>query len=697
MKLSEFIRANIDPIVSDWEHFANELSAGRELDITILRDHAIGILHTIASDLEQAQTPQAELAKAMGRGPRNPLTTEAELHGAARVTAGFSLHDALSEFRALRASVLRLWSAANPASPQCGIGEMTRFNEAIDQALSESIGRFFDEKNRYTRLFDALLSSSPDLHCIFRADGTIVYANRSFSCRYGLCTSAIQSKNLFDICSVGEQELRRLVDDLIATRMVYRGEIPCIPSSSVAMATYEGLLIPVFDEAGNLEAIAATARDVSERRAMEDRIRRSASYDSLTGLPNRSLFRDRLEREVKRSARTDVPCALLFIDLDGFKEVNDRLGHAAGDLLLQQAAQRICRCVRDVDTVARLGGDEFTVILSEVNRTSHVEILAQQILEELAKPFSILDNEVQVSGSMGITLFPQDADTLDDLLKNADQAMYAAKAAGRNRFGFFTIGMRNAAWARLRIIDELRHALSDHRLFLYYQPIFDLTSDRIVKAEAQLRWQHPESGLVSAEGFIGLAEEAGLISEIGEWVHGEALAHAQKWCVMRGVPFQVSIHKSAAELMINTSTDGGAGLRGEGLLIEIKEDVLLHGSPAMKARLDALRQEGGQLAIDDFGTGCAAMGHLRKFEVNYLKIDRSFVHSVTNQVDSRMFVESVIAMAHKLGLKVIAEGVETAGQKDWLRTVGCDMAQGYFFSGPVSPEDFEQLLISEAI
>jgi diguanylate cyclase (GGDEF)-like protein/PAS domain S-box-containing protein len=695
MKLSEFIRSNIDPILDAWEQFAKEVSVGRDLDIMTLRDHAIGILHTIAGDLDRPQSRQEQQEKSKGHGLRGSLATEAELHGAARVTAGFSVNDAMSEFRALRASVLRLWFDASPAGKLAGADEITRFNEAIDQALSESIGRFSDEKNRYTRLFDALLSSSPDLNYIFREDGAILYANKLFSSLYGLSTNEIVKRNMFSICTVGAQELRRRVDSLIASKLPYRGEMPCIPSVSGTTAIYEGLLMPVLDGAGKLEAIAGTAHDVSERKAMEDRVRRDANYDSLTGLPNRSLFHDRLEREVKRSARADVPLALLFIDLDGFKDVNDRLGHAAGDQLLQQAAQRIRSCVRDMDTVARLGGDEFTVILAEVRRTSHVEILAQQILDELAKPFSVLESEVQVSGSMGITLFPQDAGAPEDLLKNADQAMYAAKAAGRNRFGFFTISMRNAAWARLRTIDELRHALSGQQLCVLYQPIVDLMSERIVKAEAQLRWKHPESGMASAATFIGLAEETGLISEIGEWVQDEAQAQMQKWRALGGTSFQVSVHKSAAELMAKAPMQYRSAAHGGGMMFEIKEDVLLNSSPAMKATLERLRNEGGQLAIDDFGIGYASMAHLKKFKVDYLKIDRSFIHGITNQADSRMFVESIIAMAHKLGLKTIAEGVETAGQKDWLRTAGCDLAQGYFFWEPVSALELEQLLIAE--
>ncbi|SFV17355.1 putative bifunctional diguanylate cyclase/phosphodiesterase [Pseudoduganella namucuonensis] len=696
MKLSEFIRSNLPAILDTWEKFAKEIPSARDLDTAALRDHAVGILHTIASDLDRPQSPAEQVAKSKGRGPRGPLPTEAELHGAERVTSGFNVNDALSEFRALRASVLRLWFATNPVQGEDGSDEITRFNEAIDQALTESLERLSEEQNRQTRLFSALLSSSPDLNFIMQGDGAILYANKSFARLYGMSTTEIIRKNLFDLCTVGAQELRRHVDNLNASGRVYRGEIPCIPPVSDGAATHEGLLIPVLDDAGGLEAIACTARDVSERKAVEDRARRDANYDALTGLPNRSLFHDRLERDVKRAARAEMPLALLFIDLDGFKDVNDRLGHAAGDELLRQAAQRVKGCVRDMDTVARLGGDEFTVILAEVRRTSHVEILAQQILDELAKPFSVLGSDAQVSGSVGITLFPQDASSSEDLIRNADQAMYAAKAAGRNRFGFFTIGMRNAAWARLRVIDEMRHALRERQLCLHYQPIVDLASERIVKAEAQLRWQHPQSGLMSAAEFIGLAEETGLISEFGAWVQDEASAHAERWRGLGAAAFQIAIHKSAAELILTASKGSWTEIRDDGILIEIKEDVLLNSSPAVRARLERLRKRGGQLAIDDFGVGYASMSHLKKFGVDYLKIDRSFINAVTNQPDSRMFVESVIAMGHKLGLQVIAEGVETAGQKDWLRTAGCDLAQGYFFSEPLPPLDFEQLLMADA-
>jgi diguanylate cyclase (GGDEF)-like protein len=494
------------------------------------------------------------------------------------------------------------------------------------------------------------------------------------------------------LCGVGEQELRQHVAKVIRTKATHRGEMPCV-SISRQSTTFECLLIPVLNNCGQVEAVAGTSRDITEWKEAEERIARSANYDSLTNLPNRNLFRDRLEHEVKRAERSEMSLALMFIDLDGFKEVNDSLGHAMGDELLYEAARRIYACVREMDTVARLGGDEFTVILADVRKTSHVETLAQHVLEELSKPFRLFENEVQISASVGITLFPQDARRPDDLLKNADQAMYAAKNAGRNQFRFFTVGMRDAARTRVKAINELRLAVQDLQLRVHYQPIIDLVNEQIVKAEAQLRWHHPRNGILRPADFIGLAEETGLIGEIGELVMREALAHAEQWSDLSGAPFQVSVHKSAAEFV--TKPCGLAmiaSIPNNRILLELDEDVLLRDLPLIREKLNEFCKAGIELAVDNFGVGYASMVYLKKYDINYLKIDQSFVHGVTNNTERRLFAEGIIVMAHKLGLRVIAEGVETAGQKDWLKTAGCDYAQGYYFSPPLPPEQFEHLL-----
>jgi diguanylate cyclase (GGDEF)-like protein/PAS domain S-box-containing protein len=440
--LSDFIRANTASILLAWEQFARQIPLAREMDIAALRDHASGILQAIIADLETAQTLSEQEAKSKGLGPKRPITTEATMHGAARMLEGFSVNAALSEFRALRASVLRLWIASDPSLNSATVEEMTRFNEAIDQALAESVERYSADKDYYTRLFDGLLSSSPDLNFILDPDESFIYVNKALADLHGTSAKEIVGKSIDELALASTAKLHEQLAQAKSAKTMFRGEMSfLLPSGSEAC--FEYILIPILNEKGTLEAIAGSARDITERKQHEDKVIRAANYDALTELPNRNLFHDRLERDLKHAARTGLPVALLFVDLDGFKEVNDRLGHDAGDQLLRQAAWRISGCVRDMDTVARLGGDEFTVILAEIRQASHIEILARKILDELAEPFLIGEEELRISGSIGIAFYPQDAAAPDELLRNADQAMYMAKRAGRNRFSFFTVALRD--------------------------------------------------------------------------------------------------------------------------------------------------------------------------------------------------------------------------------------------------------------
>ena len=699
--LSDFIYANLDTILEHWERFARSIRSAHGMNASALRDHAAGLLTAIAADLEHAQTRFEQDEKSKGRAPRGASVTEAELHGADRVARGFSVNDTVSEFRALRASVLHLWSEADrPASPGAG-QQVIRFNEAIDQALAESMERYAVDKEEATRRFDTLLSSSPDLQYILAVDGSLIYANKAF---LQLCEPSAQLSardNIARLCpSIGAQ-LAGELPRVIATRAPCSGEILCAPAAGPAL-TYRYALMPVLNDAGQVESITGTARNISELNASREEIYRNAYYDSLTELPNRRLFHDRLEQDVRHAARTGNALALLFIDLDCFKEVNDRSGHAAGDMLLRESARRISACVRATDTVARIGGDEFTVILTAVNKVSHVEILAQDVLDALATPFRIDEKEVHVSGSIGVTLYPQDANSPGDLVRNADQAMYVAKQAGRNRFSFFTVAMRDSAWVRLQIIDELRHALAKEQLEVFYQPIVHLETGVIAKAEALVRWHHPRHGVVLPGEFIGLAEETGLIDDIGAWVLAEAAARAREWSALIGKPFQISVNKSPAEFIGRTlmkSWDaelallGGAGKQ---IAVEITEGLLLNDTPGILDQLGQLAQAGVQFSIDDFGIGYSSMSYLKKFKVDFLKIDQSFVSDITTNLYSSVFAETIVLMAHKLGLKVIAEGVETAEQRDFLKTMGCDYAQGFLFSKPTSSACFERLLASAA-
>jgi len=458
------------------------------------------------------------------------------------------------------------------------------------------------------------------------------------------------------------------------------------------------LAITTIEVEGQYE-FSAFIRDITKKKESEELIWKQANFDKVTGLPNRHMFHDRLEQEIKKAHRAGLQMALLFIDLDRFKEINDTLGHDMGDIMLVETAHRVSRCVRESDTVARLGGDEFTVILSEVNDTSNVERVAQCILKILAEPFQLGDEVAYISASIGITLCPDDANNVEDLLKNADQAMYVAKNQGRNQSSYFTVALQEVAQERRRLTHDLRGALAANQFMVYFQPIINLATGRIHKAEALIRWQHPERGLVDPAGFILLAEETGLINEIGDWVFKESARWAKRWSGQFAHDFQISVNVSPVQFLSEelSCNAWGAhlrsiGLTGRNIVIEITEGLLLKAATGVADKLLQFRDAGIQVAIDDFGTGYSSLAYLKKFDIDYLKIDKSFVDNLETDINDMALSEAIIVMAHKLGLKVIAEGVETEAQCKLLTHAGCDYAQGYLFSRPVPPEAFEALL-----
>ncbi|MDH5711456.1 MAG: EAL domain-containing protein [Gammaproteobacteria bacterium] len=447
-------------------------------------------------------------------------------------------------------------------------------------------------------------------------------------------------------------------------------------------------------------------RDITRQKESERLIWKQANFDALTGLPNRHMFHDRLTQDIRKTQRTGLKTALLFIDLDKFKEVNDTLGHRVGDILLQEAAQRVSNCVRDTDTVARLGGDEFVVILAEIDDddASTIERIAENILQHLARPFSLGNEIAYVSASIGITLHPVDATETEELLKNADQAMYAAKNEGRNRFSYFTRSMQLAAQERLRLTNKLHGALAAGQFTILYQPIIDLTTGRINKAEALIRWQHPKLGMVSPAQFIPLAEDTGLIIEIGDWVFREATRQVAHWRTLYNPDFQISINISPVQLSSIVDKYSHQSwfdylqeleLPGQSVVMEITEGMLLDTDNDVTSKLLEFRDANIQVAIDDFGTGYSSLAYLKKFDIDYLKIDQSFVRNLVTDPNDMALSEAIIVVAHKLGLNVIAEGVETEAQRQLLAEAGCDFAQGYLFSQPVSAEEFGELLKAE--
>jgi len=455
----------------------------------------------------------------------------------------------------------------------------------------------------------------------------------------------------------------------------------------------------IHNDEGGIQRYVAMGSDITHKVRSDELIWRQANYDFLTNLPNRYMFQDRLDQEVRKSQRQNSLLALVFIDLDHFKDVNDTLGHTIGDQLLIQAAERITRCVRNSDTVARMGGDEFTVILPELTGTIDGEKVAEQIVSVLAAPYVISDETIYAQASIGITFCPDDASEVDQLISNADQAMYASKTAGRNRLSYFTRSLHDEAQKRLKLLNDLRKAVENRQFELYFQPIIDLATSHIRKAEALIRWNHPERGMISPAEFIPLAEESGLIVSIGDWVFREAAAQAKRWCDIFNTGLQISVNMSPMQFQsdaLNIS-DWLAYLRALGLeekhlSVEITEGLLLNASNDVKDKLLQFRDAGIQVAIDDFGVGYSALSYLKRFDIDYLKIDQSFIRNLETDPNDLVLSEAIVIMAHKLGLKVIAEGVETEAQRRLLVEIGCDHGQGFLFSRPLPAKEFEGFL-----
>jgi diguanylate cyclase (GGDEF)-like protein/PAS domain S-box-containing protein len=456
----------------------------------------------------------------------------------------------------------------------------------------------------------------------------------------------------------------------------------------------------IRDANGEVLRYVALSSDITDKVRSDELIWRQANFDFLTELPNRYMFHDRLEQELRKAHRESSLLALLFIDLDRFKEVNDTLGHQIGDLLLIEAAGRIGNCIRESDTVARLGGDEFTVILTQLADTSDAEHIAQQIISALAEPYVFDADVAYISASVGITLYPQDSADVEQLLRNADQAMYAAKSAGRDRLSYFTPALQESAQHRLRLINDLRGALQAQQFSLHFQPILDLASGRVIKAEALLRWEHPEQGMISPQEFIPLAEETGLIVQIGDWVFREAARWTQRWSSFGGATLQVSVNMSPVQFQSDAPLVEDwlnhlqqLGISEGCISIEITEGLLLNAMPVVTDKLLAFRDAGIQIAIDDFGTGYSALSYLKRFDIDYLKIDQSFIRNLERDSNDLVLSEAIVIMAHKLGLKVVAEGVETEAQRRRLIEIGCDYGQGYLFSKPLPAAEFGQFLL----
>lgn len=561
----------------------------------------------------------------------------------------------------------------------------------------EKILKISEERYRY------IFNHAPLGILHYDAESVIIDCNDAFVGFLGSSKERLIGLNM--LTTVQEPEMKNAVKDSLSTgEGYYEGNYTSI--TGVKTTPIRAFFKAITSSGGQPLGGVGIFEDFTEKQQSEQKIKYHASYDSLTGLPNRRLLLKHLNNEMARARRHGHYGALMFIDLDNFKTINDSLGHSVGDELLKVVAKRISECIRTEDTAARMGGDEFIIIITDLDDSiglaAHkVRGIAEKLSLCLSAPCQIEGQELHITPSVGVTLFPKDDTGVDDILKQADTAMYRAKAAGRNSIHFFLPSMQKAADERLRLNTELRTALDEEQFVLFFQPQVDM-SGGLVGAEALLRWQHPERGVIPPGAFLEIAEETGLMQDIGQWVMREACKHIKKWTDTRrlGDSFIISVNISGKEIavpdfvdtVINILDETGADANHLG--IELTEGSLISIGPDIVEKIMTLRQMGIKFSIDDFGTGYSSLSYLKTLPLNTLKIDRSFVNDIKDVSQGIVLVDTIIMMAQNLGLEVVAEGVETEQELLYLESRGCLVYQGYYFSKPVAIEVFLKMLES---
>jgi diguanylate cyclase (GGDEF)-like protein/PAS domain S-box-containing protein len=567
-------------------------------------------------------------------------------------------------------------------------GVVLRMVDVTDRHAAEALMR---------RLWSAL-GQTADSVVITDRNGRIEYVNAAFEAATGFARGEAigQTPRLVKSGRHDEEFYRHLWATILAGQP-YRNVV--INRKRDGSLYYEEKTItPLKDEAGHITHFISTGKDITERMHAQERLQYLAYHDVLTELPNRALFMDRLEHALSRAERGLTRLALLFLDVDRFKVINDTLGHDVGDRLLQSVARRLRESVRDVDTVARVSGDEFAILLEDADRMDDLTAIARKLLEAFARPFELPQRELFVTTSIGVSVFPNDGRDALTLLKNADTAMYRAKDAGRNTYQFYSADMSARAIERLALETGLRRVLEREELVLHYQPQVDIRSGRLLAAEALLRWRHPQLGLIQPGEFIGLLEDTGMILPVGEWVMRTACAQASAWQRQGVRDLRVTVNLSARQFNAPGLADqvmrllDDHNLRPEMLEFEITESVLMQHTPTTVEPLTRLADMGCRIAIDDFGTGYSSLAYLKRFPIHVLKIDHTFVRDVPEDPDDAAIVTTIVAMAHSLKMEVVAEGVETEKQLAFLRACGCDAMQGNLFSRPLPADALTQLV-----
>ncbi|WP_275706168.1 EAL domain-containing protein [Marinobacter iranensis] len=582
--------------------------------------------------------------------------------------------------------------------------ELAQVTVAINQ-MRERLNDDLERQERDAqeiRKFSKAIEQSPSSVLICDRQWRIEFANQKFSQLTGYDASSIVGKHpgVLSEDAHAHRENRQLWQSIrlqVQRVGVWQGEINSVRKNGERF--WEQLIVtPIKSSNGEATGYLILGEDISIRKRYEQQLLRQANYDILTGLPNRMLALDRLKLALAQARRESSLVGVMFLDLDNFKHINDTLGHDAGDNLLIEAARRISSCLRGTSTVARLGGDEFLVILPGLTGTEATSQVAERILKTFAPPYLLNGQEVFVTTSIGISIFPNDSDNSGNLLQHADAAMYQAKHKGKSAYAHFAPEMTEVSHERLQMESLMRRALEQKEFELYYQPIVRTDSGQLCSAEALLRWNNPGLGMVMPDRFIPLAEETGLITPIGEWVLQEACMAAMRWKETTGTGIGISVNVSPRQFrdpgFIDTVMNAleSSGLPPQQLELEITERLILDNTIETADILRQLDQSGIRLSVDDFGTGYSALSYLKSYPFDTLKIDKSFVQDVMKEQDDASLVKAIINMAHSLGLRVIAEGVEEDAQTHFLQREGCDYSQGYFYSRPLPEKDFQEWL-----
>ncbi|MCP5370758.1 MAG: EAL domain-containing protein [Hyphomicrobiales bacterium] len=542
------------------------------------------------------------------------------------------------------------------------------------------------------------VEQSPVLVMITNTAGDVEYVNPKYEETTGYSRAEVVGRTS-DLLTLGHTspEEYKAMWKAISSGREWRGELYNKKKNGEYFWSAQSVS-PVRSPEGEITHFVSVGEDVTARKFYEERILRQSQYDSLTNLPNRTLLFDRLARAQTRALRDGRSLALMFVDLDRFKMVNDSLGHDIGDKVLKEVAERLSHFVGATDTIARLGSDEFVIVLADLQDRYQVAPVVSGIIESLARPFHVTDTEVHLHCSIGVAVFPEDGEDHYTLLKNADTAMHRAKELGGHTYRFFTPELNERATEYLLLGGQLRHAIERGELEVFYQPVLDMRSGQIVSTETLLRWRHPEMGMVSPNKFIPLAEDTGLIESIGEWVMIAACKQNRQWRDEGLSPIRVAVNVSTRQIrrgrLIKTVSKAldKSGMSPASLTIEITESAFLEDAEEINSILLELSGMGVTIAVDDFGTGYSSLSYLKRLPLTTLKIDRSFVHDVTVNPDAAAITEAIVNMAHSLKLSVVAEGVETMEQLQFLRGGGCEMMQGYLFSPAVPAQDFGDML-----